>query len=222
MRKADAKRVRIAAGVFLVWLVAGYVYLLRTDWIYLWHVPLYALCALFLWKPHWLRPRGMVRPKSAHFVLTAMAWSLWVARPLASLLHGDLHPDLLINSLFWIGGTLALAGTWAWLLHRYAWSTAAIFVASAFLTLTEPGYVLIRMAGANMWEPLFMTSPVLIAAHATLVAPVANAYRESWVHSETAPPGIGGIALGAVLTAVAFTLGNLTWFFLLRWMLVKT
>lgn len=202
-------------GVFLLWLAAGYAYLLRTDTVYLWHVPLYVLCAVFFWKPWLLRPFRGAKPNPLHFVLVTTLWSLWVARPLASLLHGDLHPDLLINSLFWIGGSVALAVAWTWLLRRYAWSTEGILVVSAALALTEPGYVIVRMMQEGMWGTLLWSLPILFATHAALVAPVASAYRRSWVGTQTPTPGARGLLLGFAVTSVAFLLGNLGWFALL-------
>lgn len=208
---------RFLGGVFLLWLAGGYAFLLRTDIVYLWHAPLYALCALFFWKPWLLRPFRNVKPTPVHFVLVATVWSLWVARPLASLLHGDLHPDLLINSLFWIGGSLALSVAWVWLLRRYAWTTGAIVVVAAGLALTEPGYVIVRMAQEHMWSTLLWSLPILFATHAALVAPVAHAYRRTWAGVQTPAPGPRGMLLALAVTSVAFMVGNLLWFALLGW-----
>ncbi len=209
---------RFLAGVFLLWLAGGYAFLLRTDVVYLWHAPLYALCALFFWKPWLLRPFRHVKPTPVHFVLVATVRSPCVARPLASLLHGDLHPDLLINSLFWIGGSLALAAAWAWLLRRYAWSTGPIVVVAAGLALTEPGYVIVRMAQERMWSTLLWSLPILFATHASLVAPVASAYRRTWAGMQTPAPGARRMLIALAGTSVVFMIGNLLWFALLGWM----
>lgn len=203
------------AALYTLWLAGAYAVLLSADRVYLWHGALYALTALLLWKPAWLRPRRARTPRIAHFVVVGTVWSALVAMPLATLLRGDLHSNLLVNALLWLGGCAALAGAWAWLLTRWRWSLPALLAISGLIALAEPGFVVIRSLQHGGASGMLVLLPVLHATHACLVAPVANAYRDAFAPAD-ARPGGGAIALAIVAPMAAFLLGSAAWFTLLR------
>lgn len=208
-------RGRIGAACGL-WLAAAYVILLDANPAYAWHLALYALAALLAWRPQLILPRGGIRPRTAHFVLIAIVWSSLIAMPLATLLRGDLNPNMLVNAGLWLGGMGAIAGVWAWLLRRYRWHTLDLFLVAGLLALTEPSFALLQLARTGQWGAAAVLLPVLHATHACLIAPVANAYRGALARPGASAPGWKGWILAVVLDAVAFTLGTAAWFWLAR------
>ncbi len=205
---------QIAVGLYAVWLAFAYAVLLRADSIYLWHFALFALAALLFAKPRLLRPRRGP-PRRAHFFLVGLIWSALVAMPLATLLRGDLHPNLIVNSALWLGGCGALVGAWMWLVSRWRWPALPLYFVAGAIALAEPGFVVVRSAQQGAWSGLLVLLPVLHATHACLVAPVANAYREAF--SDAARPATGNtFAIGIVAACAAFLLGSAAWFTLLR------
>lgn len=205
---------RVALGGYALWLAFSYATLLSADRIYLWHFALFAIAALLFARPRLLCPRRGA-PRRAHFFLVGLVWSALVAMPLATLLHGDLHPNLLVNAGLWLGGCGALVGAWLWLVGRWRWPTLPLYFVSGAIALAEPGFVVIRSAQEGAWSGLLVLLPVLHATHACLVAPVANAYRECFGTADRPATG-GAYAIGAIVTAAAFVLGTAAWFALLR------
>ena len=203
---------RIALGLGALWLAFAYAILLDASTRYAWHFLLYGLSALLLWKPALIRPRGKARRSTAlHFTVVAILWSALIAMPIATLLRGDLHSNLVVNSLLWLGGCGALAGTWAWLLRRYRWSLARLWIVTGLLALTEPGHVLIRAATHGEWGGVFVLFPVLHTAHACLVLPIANAYRDSLPTASAQAPRLAGSVLAWVAAGAAFLVGTGLW-----------
>lgn len=202
---------RAALGLAAIWTLFAYGVLLAASLRYAWHFLLFALTALLLWKPFLLRPRGTIRPTPLHFAMVAVAWSAFVAMPIATLLRGDLHPNLLVNSALWLGGCLALAAVWTWLLRRYRWSLARLWFVTGLLCLMEPGHVLIRAAMHGEWGGVFVLFPVLHTTHACLVLPVANAYRTTLARPSTQEPGLAGGIVAWLAAGLAFLLGTGLW-----------
>lgn len=199
-----------------LWLAAAYVILFDANPAYAWHLVLFGVTGLLVWRPRLILPRGNIRVRTVHFVLIAIVWSSLVAMPLATLLRGDLNPNMLVNAGLWLGGMGAIAGAWAWLLRRYRWHTLDIFLVAGLLALTEPSFALLQLARTGQWGALAVLLPVLHATHACLIAPVANAYRGALARPGASAPGWKGWILAVVLDAVAFTLGTAAWFWVVR------
>jgi len=206
-----------ALATFGLWLAWSYVVLLRSSKIYVWHFALYAVVALFLARPKWLRPRRGA-PKRIHFALVMVLWISLVARPLASLGRGDLHPDLLVNAALWLGGSMALAAAWLWLMVRWTWKPLPLVAVAGALAFAEPGFVVIRAVQADAWAGLFVLLPVLVATHACLVFPVVHAYRAP-LGANAAPATGRSIAEGIALPIGAYLAGSVAWFELVRFAL---
>lgn len=202
---------RAALGLAVLWTLFAYTVLLAASPSYAWHFLLYGLTALLLWKPSLIRPRGAIRPTPLHFAIVAVVWMALVAMPVATLLRGDLHPNLLINSALWLGGCIALAAAWTWLLRRYHWTLARLWLVSGLLCLTEPGHVLIRAASHGEWGGVFVLLPVLHTAHACLVLPVANAYRTVLPLSSAREPGFAGSLVAWLAAGLSFLVGTGLW-----------
>jgi hypothetical protein len=205
--------------LFALWLGAAYAVLLSADRRYLWHLALYALCALVAWRPQWVRPRrGGGRPWQQWLVTTA--WSAFVALPLALLLRGDLHPVLVLNSVLWVGGCAALAVVWTRALRLRTWSWPTLLVATGLVGLFEPGFVIAKSVATAQWSGVFVLTPVLFATHAALVAPIVAAWRtqpsvrvDADGHRVVSPPtaGLGAVLVAAGTGGIAFLLGSLAW-----------
>lgn len=214
IRKAPRAWLTGAAGV--AWLAWAYSVLLDLDPVYRWHLPLYAITLVLTAFPRLLRPRGSIQPRPLHFVLTAVGWSVFVAMPLASLLRGANSANVFMICLLWFGGCTSLALTWSWLLRRHAWQGMPLFLVLGLVALTEPGFVLARLVAGHDWQTVAVLLPVLHAAHATLLFPVANAYRTALVPRGASPPGPAGYLLAITASGAAFLLGSLIWFALAR------
>ncbi|MCU0869208.1 MAG: hypothetical protein MUF30_06310 [Burkholderiales bacterium] len=184
--------------------------LLASDLRYLLHGALYAASALLLLRPQWLRPRrGRGRAWQA-FALMAI-WCTFVAMPLASLLRGDLHRHLVINGVLWLGAGAGLAAVWTRALRLRRWPIAPLLLATGGVALFEPGFVIVRSAWTGQWSGVIVLTPVLFAAHAALIAPIAAAWRDV-LASPTAPPvGIGATATAAFAGGTAFLVGGVLW-----------
>lgn len=210
---------RGALGLYVLWLAFAYAVLLDASTQYAWHFLLYGLVALLMWKPGLVRPRGRARPTPMHFATVGVLWSALVAMPFATLLRGDLHPNLVVNSLLWLGGCGALVGAWTWLLRRYRWSMMRLWMVTGMLALTEPGHVLIRAASHGEWSGVFVLFPVLHAVHACLVLPIANAYRDSLATATAREPRLAGSVVAWLVAGLAFLVGNGVWLALgKRWL----
>jgi hypothetical protein len=208
---------QIAVGIYAAWLAFAYAVLLRADGIYLWHFALFALAALLFANPRLLRPRRGP-PRRAHFFLVGLVWSALVAMPLATLLRGDLHPNLIVNSALWFGGCGALVGAWMWLVSRWRWPAPPLYFVAGAIALAEPGFVVVRSVQHGAWSGLLVLLPVLHATHACLVAPVANAYRDAF--SDATRPATGGaFVTGIVLGTAAFLFGAAAWFAIVKQLL---
>lgn len=203
--------------VYALWLAWSYVVLLRSSPVYVWHFALYAFVAVLHFRPQWIRPRRG-KPKRIHFGLVTVLWISLVARPLASLGRGDLHPDLVVNAALWLGGSIALAAAWLWLIVCWRWKPLPLFFIAGMLAFAEPGFVVLRAVQAGAWTGLFVLLPVLHATHACLVAPVANAYRDA-LGTEASPLNRAGIAAAIALPIVAYLAGSVLWFEVARFAL---
>jgi len=206
-----------ALVVYGLWLAWSYVVLLQSSPVYAWHFALYAIVALLHFRPQWIRPRRGL-PKRIHFGLVTVLWLSLVGRPLASLGRGDLHPDLLVNAALWLGGSIALAAAWLWLIVRWHWQPLPLFFVAGTLAFAEPGFVVIRAIQAGAWTGLLVLLPVLHASHACLVAPVANAYRDALGANATPLTG-RGIAAATAVPVAAYLAGSLLWFEAVRFAL---
>lgn len=200
-------RTRLLIAAYLAWCTAGYSVLLWSDWRYLWHVPLHAFALLLIWKPTLLRPRK-ARPTATHFIMVGVAYSTLVGEPLAILGHGDLHPNLLLNSFLWIGSFTGVYLAWLWLLRRYRWHPLDIFMLCGAVALFDHSLMLWKLAGAFDAIGLFLIAPVLHAVYASMIAPVVMAYREALMRDADAP-GFGGQASAVMLPGVLFWIGGL-------------
>jgi len=201
------RRTLVLISIYVAWCALGYSVLLSSDPRYLWHVPLHALAALMLWKPSLLRPRR-ARPKVIHFVLVGVAYSAFIGEPLAILGRGDLHPDLLVNSLLWLGSFAGIHLAWAWLLTRYRWRPTSLFLLCGLATLFDPSLLLWRFLRELDVIGFLLIAPVLHAVYASMTAPVVIAYREALARRPDRP-GIGAHALAAMLPGVLFRIGSL-------------
>lgn len=206
-----------ALVVYGLWLAWSYGVLLISSPLYVWHVGLYAIVALLIFRPRWIRPRRG-SSKRIHFGLVAVLWISLVGRPLASLGRGDLHPDLLVNAGLWLGGSIALAAAWGWLMVRWRWRPLPLFFIAGTLAFVEPGFVVIRAIHAGAWAGLFVLLPVLHATHACLVLPVVHAYREA-LGTEAVPLDGRGIAAAIALPIAAYLAGSVLWFEAMRFAL---
>jgi hypothetical protein len=192
--------------VYATWCAASYAVLLASDWRYLWHFPLHALAALIVWKPALVRPRR-ARATVMHFLLVGIAYSAFIGEPLAVLGHGDLHPDLLINSILWIGSFAGVYLAWLWLLPRYRWPAANLFFACGAIALFEHSLLLWRLLTAADFTGFLLILPVVHAVYASMIAPVVIAYREALAR-QPVRPGIGGHAWAVVLPGLLFRIGS--------------
>lgn len=198
-----------ALVVYGLWLAWSYSVLFISSPLYVWHVGLYAIVALLLFRPQWIRPRRG-SAKRIHFGLVAVLWISLVGRPLASLGRGDLNSDLLVNAGLWLGGSIALAAAWVWLMIRWRWRPLPLFFIAGTLAFVEPGFFVIQAIQARAWAGLFVLLPVLHATHACLVLPVVNAYREA-LGTEGAPLDGRAIAAATALPTVAYLAGSVLW-----------
>jgi hypothetical protein len=201
------RRSTLAWSAYAAWLALSYLALLSVDRRYLWHVPLLALAALLLWKPGLLRPRAGRKASVVHYLLASVAYAAFIGQPLALLGHGDLVPNLLLNSFLWIGSFAGVFVAWRLLLQRYRFTTSTIVACAGLLGWIEPGLVLVRLALAGAWQVL-VVAPVLHAAYAALVAPAVAAYRERF-GAAARPPTPAAMALAVLLPAAGFYLGML-------------
>ncbi|MBK8018211.1 MAG: hypothetical protein IPK20_16755 [Betaproteobacteria bacterium] len=205
-----------AMAVYAGWCGYAYWTLLSADAVYIWHLVLFGIAAVLFAFPRLLRPRGAIQARRVHFVLVSVGWSAFVAMPLATLLRDAGPGGVFTISLLWFGGCTALAFLWSWLLSRHAWRALPLFMVLGCIALAEPGLVLVRLAREHDWEAIGVLLPVLHATHALLLAPVANAYRKSFVGSRTPPPDAGAYALALVASAATFLFASALWFAVMR------
>jgi len=207
MTESQAGRMRAWMLVpYVSWCALGYAFLLGSDLLYLWHVPLHALTVLLVWKPKLLLPRK-AKATTVHFLLVGVAYSAFIGQPLAVLGRGDLHPNLVLNGVLWIGSFAGVYLAWLWLLPRYRWSSAAIFALSGLLALFDHSLALWRMLANRDVVGLLVLAPVLHAVYAGLTAPVLLAYRER-LSRNSAQPGLVGVVAGTLLPGLLFRLGS--------------
>ncbi len=200
-----SRRTLALLAIYVAWCAIGYAVLLSSDWRYLWHVPLHALAALLIWKRSWLRPRK-ARVTFTHFVLVGVAYSVFIAEPLVVFGHGDLHPDLLLNGLLWIGSFAGIYLAWAWLLRHYRWRATSLFLLCGLVALFDQSLQLWKYLAAFDVIDFLLIAPVLHALYASMTAPVVIAYAAS-LEQRAAAPGLPGHAGAAVIPGVLFWLG---------------
>ena len=213
---ADAtgiSRSAVAWSVYAAWVGLSYFALLNVDRRYLWHLPLFALAALLVWKPRLLRPRHSGKASLSHYLLVSIAYAAFIGQPLALLGQGDLVASLPLNSFLWMGSFAGAFLAWRVLLQRYRFSTSMIAACAGLLGWIEPGLLLVRLALAGAWQVL-VVAPVLHAAYAALILPAVNAYRESF-NADAPVPKAGALALAVLLPAAGFYLG-LLWIVLVK------
>ncbi len=192
---------------YVLWCALGYSFLLATDLRYLWHVPLHSLAVLLYWKPQLVLPRkGKVTP--THFVIVGIVYSAFVAEPLAVLGRGDIQPNLVLNSVFWIGSYAGVFVAWLWLLPRYRWGSMTVFVLCGLLALFDHSLALWRMLLNLDIVGFLLFAPVLHAVYSSLTAPIMVAYRTGLQRAARAP-GVAGIAWATLLPGVLFRIGSL-------------
>lgn len=202
-----SRRTLVLIAIYVAWCALGYAVLLSSDWRYLWHVPLHALAALLIWKPSLVRPRK-ARPTVTHFVLVGVVYSAFVAEPLVVFGHGDLHPDLLLNGLLWLGSFTGIYLAWAWLLRRHRWRAVSLFALCGIVALFDQSLVLWQFLATFDVVDFLLFAPVLHAIYASMSAPVVIAYAAS-LERRTAPPGLPGYASAGVIPGLLFWLGVL-------------
>lgn len=202
-----SRRTLVLLAIYVAWCAIGYAVLLSSDWRYLWHLPLHTLAALLIWKPSWLRPRK-ARATVTHFLLVGVAYSAFIAEPLVVFGHGDLHPDLLLNGLLWIGSFAGIYLAWAWLLRRYRWRSTSLFVLCGFVALFDQSLVLWKFLGRFDVIDFLLFAPVLHAIYASMTAPVVIAYAAS-LEKRAAAPDVPGYACAAAIPGILFWLGVL-------------
>lgn len=210
-RKAEVRRPGHAALAVIIayalWCGGSYAFLLANDLRYVWHVPLHALAALCIWKPQILRPRRG-NATAVHFVAVGVAYSVFIGEPLAVLGHGDLHPDLLLNSFLWLGSYAGVYLAWLWLLRRWRWPALNLFLACGAIALFEQSMLLWRLVIEGDVASFLLFLPVVHAVYASMIAPVAIAYREALATS-TDTPRAAGHAWALLAPGVLFRIGSL-------------
>lgn len=196
--------------------INAYASLLSSHRIYLLHVVLFALSGVLFAFPRLIRPRGGIVARPVHFVVVGVIWSSFIAMPLATLLRGEGTANIFVTNLVWLGGCAALTGAWAWLLRWRAWHPLTLFMAIGCIALAEPGLALLRLMAAGEWRDAAMLFPVLHATHAALLAPVAVAYRRSFIGSVTPLASPAAVLVAIVASCAAFSLASLAWLQLMR------
>jgi hypothetical protein len=196
--------------------VHAYANLLASHRIYFWHVGLFALSAVLFAFPRLIRPRGAIVARPAHFVVVGVIWSSFVAMPLATLLRGEGTANVFVTNLVWLGGCAALTGVWAWLLRWRAWHPLTLFMVIGCIAFAEPGLALLRLLAAGEWRDAALLFPVLHATHAALLAPVAAAYRRSFIGSATPSAAPAAIVVAIAASGATFLLASLAWLQLMR------
>ena len=202
--------------VYAAAVVHAYANLLASHRIYFWHLALFALSGLLYAFPRLIRPRGGVVARPAHFIMVGVIWSSFVAMPLATLLRGEGTANIFVTNLVWLGGCAALTGLWAWLLRWRAWHPVTLFMVIGCIAIAEPGLALLRVLARGEWRDAALLLPVLHATHAALLAPVAAAYRRSFIGSATPQPTGPAIGIAIVASAGTFLIASLAWLQLMR------
>lgn len=201
------RRTLVLIAIYVAWCALGYAVLLSSDWRYLWHVPLHALAVLLIWKPSLLRPRK-ARATVTHFLLIGVVYSAFVAEPLVVFGHGDLHPDLLLNGMLWLGSFAGIYLAWAWLLRRHRWHPVRLFALCGVVALFDQSLVLWKFLGAFDLADFLLFAPVLHAIYASMTAPVVIAYAPA-LEKRASAPGVPGHALAVAIPGTLFWLGVL-------------
>jgi hypothetical protein len=200
-------RISAPVGLYVLWCIGAYALLLSSDWHYGWHVLLHVLALFLLWKPAVLRPRRATAT-AVYLVLIGTVYTAFVGEPLALLVRGDLHPNLLVNGFLWIGSFAGAYLAWAWLLARGRWHPVALFFLCGLLALFDHSLALWKMAYAGAVRDFLVFAPVLHLTYASMLAPVVIAYR-TVLEKRNSPPNAGSVIAAVLLPGVLFRLGSL-------------
>jgi hypothetical protein len=131
--------------------------------------------------------------------------------------RGDIHPNLAVNSLLWVGSYLGLLVGWWILARRYLWTPWQVYWLSGLIGLAiEQNYLIPRMLVRGEVIEAFLLAPFIHAVYGSIMAPLF-AILGPYLPVHDRRPGIGAKLLALLLPSALFFLGGL-WIFLWFWL----
>lgn len=131
--------------------------------------------------------------------------------------EGDIHPNLAINTLLWVGSYLGLLAGWWILGRRYLWSAWQIYWLSGLMgVVIEQDYLVPRILASEQAIEAVVIAPFVHAVYGSIVAPIFAILGQDLPASDRRP-GIGAKVMAVVLPAVLFFVGG-SWILLWFWL----
>ena len=150
-------------------------------------------------------------PLGVRFLVVGILTTDVVMENLAINFHGDLHPNLALNSLLWLGGCLAWLAGW-WIVSRFYWFEASevFFIAGIMGMLVEQNGMVAKLLVSGQWFPAIVSATILVPVYGGAVAPTFLLLRR--VPSESMRrPGIVGFFVALFLPMGTFYAGGALW-----------
>lgn len=152
----------------------------------------------------------------ARFLLVGIFSADVIMENLAINFHGDLHPNLALNSLLWLGAYVAWLTAW-WVVSRFYWfePNQVFFIAGVMGVLVEQNWLIPKLLASGQWFSAIVSAPILVAVYGGAVAPAFLLARPIPPSSHRRP-GIVGFFVALFLPLLAFYAGGALWLAIAR------
>jgi hypothetical protein len=160
-------------------------------------------------------------PLWVHFFVVGVLSADVVMENLAINFHGDLHSDLALNSILWLGTYLGWLVGW-WIVGRFYWfePRQVFFLAGAMGILVEHNWMVPKLLASGQWLPAIVSAPILIPVYGGAIAP-AFLLTQRAPSGPTPKPGIVGFLFALFLPVGAFYVGGALWLAVIRPLFAK-
>jgi hypothetical protein len=154
---------------------------------------------------------GLGLPQMALFFIVGIFFSAILMENLAINFHGDLNPNLALNTFLWLGTCLAWLLGW-WLLSLlYRFTPTEVFLVSGLMgVLVEQHWLVPRLIASGQWFPVVAAAPILVPVYGVAMAP-AFLLTGRGDTGATRRPGWLGYLVALVGSFAAFYIGTAIW-----------
>jgi hypothetical protein len=151
-------------------------------------------------------------PVFAKFLIWGLIFTDIIMENLAVSFKGDLHPNLFLNSLLWVGAYAGVIVAW-WILSRLFTFTPwqVLFLYGIKGVIIEQNYMVPKMLVSGDFRSMLLCIPLLTVVYGASVAPVFVILGNE-LPQDRRKPGILAAILAIIIPWAFFYAGFFAWF----------